>query len=384
LKIASCWIFCKVIDNFGDAGVCLRLARQLELEHQIETRIICDQLDLLERLDPIIRSWSKVDQTTPTELALPDLIVSGFSCDLPDVVLEQMAAAVQAPIWINLEYLSAEAWVNDCHLGQSTKPSGPGAGCTQHFFFPGFNPKTGGLLRELDLLGQRDHFITHERAAFLASLNIHVAPETKLHSLFCYPDAPIDALVKILQAQSQAQHVVTVEGVASAQIAKWIEKLPLSNLTLQVIPFQTQANYDRLLWACDHNFVRGEDSLVRAIWAGKPLTWQIYPQTEGTHLNKLNAWLAGWMVNSGESEALSVARHGILAWNDFAADPDSHSVALNSWISTVVSAELDNTASHSGALITAVHEYATSLANQQDLASQLLAHAFSCYNHGLR
>src|SRR5690606_15553625 len=63
------------------------------------------------------------------------------------------------------------------------------------------------------------------------------------------------------------------------------------NLHLQVIPFITQTEYDKLLWACDINFVRGEDSFVRAQWAAKPMVWHIYPQDEDTHITKLNAYL---------------------------------------------------------------------------------------------
>jgi hypothetical protein len=29
-------IFCKVVDNFGDIGVCWRLARQLQAEHGLQ------------------------------------------------------------------------------------------------------------------------------------------------------------------------------------------------------------------------------------------------------------------------------------------------------------------------------------------------------------
>lgn len=39
------------------------------------------------------------------------------------------------------------------------------------------------------------------------------------------------------------------------------------------------------------NLVRGEDSLVRALWAGKPLVWHIYPQDDDAHVAKLSAFL---------------------------------------------------------------------------------------------
>jgi uncharacterized repeat protein (TIGR03837 family) len=49
-----------------------------------------------------------------------------------------------------------------------------------------------------------------------------------------------------------------------------------------------------MLRACDLNFVRGEDSLVRALWAGQPFVWHIYPQDDNAHHAKLQAFL-DWM-----------------------------------------------------------------------------------------
>ncbi len=60
-----------------------------------------------------------------------------------------------------------------------------------------------------------------------------------------------------------------------------------STLRCVELPWLTQTDYDRLLWACDLNFVRGEDSLVRALWAGAPFVWQIYAQDDGAHAVKL-------------------------------------------------------------------------------------------------
>ncbi|MBY0444112.1 MAG: elongation factor P maturation arginine rhamnosyltransferase EarP, partial [Burkholderiales bacterium] len=35
-------IFCRVIDNYGDIGVCWRLARQLSFEHGFAVRLMVD------------------------------------------------------------------------------------------------------------------------------------------------------------------------------------------------------------------------------------------------------------------------------------------------------------------------------------------------------
>jgi uncharacterized repeat protein (TIGR03837 family) len=58
------------------------------------------------------------------------------------------------------------------------------------------------------------------------------------------------------------------------------------------IAFLAQDDYDRLLWACDFNFVRGEDSFVRAQWAARPFVWNVYPQAENAHALKQDAFLA--------------------------------------------------------------------------------------------
>ena len=58
-----------------------------------------------------------------------------------------------------------------------------------------------------------------------------------------------------------------------------------------MLPFVEQERYDELLWACDVNCVRGEDSCVRAQWAAKPFVWQIYPQHDAVHWQKLQAFL---------------------------------------------------------------------------------------------
>ena len=66
----------------------------------------------------------------------------------------------------------------------------------------------------------------------------------------------------------------------------------------------TQHDFDHLLWACDLNFVRGEDSLVRALWAGQPFVWQIYPQHDDAHHAKLEAFL-DWLEAPASLRALS-------------------------------------------------------------------------------
>ena len=80
------------------------------------------------------------------------------------------------------------------------------------------------------------------------------------------------------------------------------------NLQIKQLPYLSQVDYDHLLWACDLNFVRGEDSVVRALWAGKPFVWQIYPQDDQAHHVKLDAFF-----NTLKMPHDLVELHGI--WN---------------------------------------------------------------------
>ena len=91
---------------------------------------------------------------------------------------------------------------------------------------------------------------------------------------------------------------MTAGRAAAAVVAAVEEKNRLQpawngrkTLSISYLPLIDQADFDHLLWACDLNFVRGEDSLVRALWAAKPFVWQIYPQQDDAHHAKLWAFL---------------------------------------------------------------------------------------------
>ena len=87
------------------------------------------------------------------------------------------------------------------------------------------------------------------------------------------------------------------------------------------MPFVAQDDYDRLLWSCDLNFVRGEDSFVRAQWAAKPMIWQIYPQSDNAHRAKLDAFLDRYDAESPQPLG-ALQRRLFLAWNGFATLSD--------------------------------------------------------------
>ncbi len=349
MRTITSWdIFCRVVDNYGDIGVCWRLARQLVQEHGHTVRLWVDDLRSFEKLCPAVEMPAEAQRVSGVDIrhwgddaqfaallaadahpAPHDVVVGAFACAVPEPMLAHMAeqaAQDAAPVWINLEYLSAENWVAEHHAMSSPHPRLP---LTKYFFFPGFARNTGGVLRESHLGAQR--------ATFNASPTAHQAlwhrlgvddlmranPNALRVSLFAYANTALPALVAQWEAATQPVICLVPEGLAATQIA---ELLGTSNgakvgtrwtrgqLTVAVVPFVPQEHYDPLLWACDLNFVRGEDSFVRAQWALQPFVWHIYPQSDDVHLVKLDAFLARYTaaLPQADADAITTFWH---AWN---------------------------------------------------------------------
>jgi uncharacterized repeat protein (TIGR03837 family) len=332
-RIASLDLFCSVVDNYGDIGVCWRLARQIAAEHGVAVRLWVDDLASFARIcagvdtgaesqqaqGVTVRRWH-AGMALPSPQDVADMVIEAFGCRLPDGYVAAMAARVVAPVWINLEYLSAEDWVEGCHRLPSPHPT---LALTKHFFFPGFTAATGGLLRERDLDARRAAFEADPEAGtrFLAELAVRPEPGETLISLFCYPHAPVAALLEALKTDAQRSLLLVPQGVASDAIRSWAGTLPApgtplvsGNLRLQTIPFVDQPHYDALLWCCALNFVRGEDSVVRAQWAQRALVWQIYPQEEDAHRIKLDAFLDRYCATM-PAELAATVRAAWHAWN---------------------------------------------------------------------
>ncbi|SDN92218.1 elongation factor P maturation arginine rhamnosyltransferase EarP [Pseudomonas jinjuensis] len=305
--MASWDIFCSVVDNYGDIGVTWRLARQLAGEQRQQVRLWVDDLAPFARLCPgadpnlaqqwqsgvDVRLWPKPWQDGEAA----DVVIEAFACHLPDAYLQAMRERPVGPLWLNLEYLSAEPWVADCH----GLPSLQSCGLQKYFYFPGFQAGTGGLLREAGLLERRRAFQADEQARrdFLASLGVAMRPGERLVSLFTYENPAIAPWLDELAAAGRPTLVLVPEGRALGDVMRWLGVTDLAvgetheraSLRLQVLPFVRQEDYDLLLWSCDLNAVRGEDSFVRAQWAGRPFIWHIYKQDEDIHLEKLDAFL---------------------------------------------------------------------------------------------
>lgn len=327
--MASWDVFCSVVDNYGDIGVTWRLTRQLALEHGQRVRLWVDDQHALARICPEtdpnalsqvhsgveIRHWA--GDWRATEVA--DVVIEAFACTLPEPYVAAMCERSIAPLWLNLEYLSAESWVDSCHALPSLQPNG----LQKFFYFPGFRPSTGGLLRESGLIERRDAFQADPaaQARFLATLGVQAQSGERLVSLFAYEMAALPTWLDAVAGALSPTLLLVPEGRVLGDVARWAgrglqvgDTFVRDALRVQVLPFVRQEDYDHLLWCCNINAVRGEDSFVRAQWAGRPFIWHIYRQDDDAHLDKLEAFLA--LQGEALDEPLrSTLRDFWLAWN---------------------------------------------------------------------
>ncbi|TYQ21621.1 UNVERIFIED_ORG: putative repeat protein (TIGR03837 family) [Zoogloea ramigera] len=351
-------LFCRVIDNYGDIGICWRLACQLHAEHGIAVRLWVDDLVSFRHLRPevditaenqvvqgvAVRHWRDQDGVYTVD-DVADIVIEFFAVDLPPAYVAAMAQCTPRPVWFNLEGLTAEEWVEGCHRLTSPHPQLP---LTKHFFFPGFTEKTGGLPREAALFDERRAFLQDPATAteFLQSLGAMPAELAATRvSLFCYPIAPVAPLFDAWRDGADAITCFVPEGVATQAVQDFLgidavagAAATQGNLTVRVLPFVPQPDYDKLLWACDVNLVRGEDSWVRAQWAGKPFVWHIYAQDDNLHHKKLRAFLQRYAVGLEAMKAFSLAWNGVhlgadwpALWRDLRAEAPQIAARAVAW-----------------------------------------------------
>lgn len=331
-------VFCQVIDNFGDIGVCWRLCSDLAARgHRVRlwvddaTTLTWMAPGAIEGQHPGIRVLPWAQSGNPAYLAnLPtaNVWIEAFGCQIATEFIANSAYSTGAkrqydqkmPVWINLEYLSAESFVDRSHGLPSPVMHGPAKGWIKHFFYPGFTARTGGLLREPGLMARRAAF---DGVAWLRQLGIASRPDEQRVSLFCYEPPALPRLLRQLSRGCTPTHLLVTPGRAATAVKTAIHNnndlKPSLNrhslLSISYLPTLTQIEFDHLLWACDLNFVRGEDSLVRAIWAGAPFVWHIYPQSDGAHGPKLQALLDMMHANADVRELYQ-------AWNGMQANSD--------------------------------------------------------------
>ncbi len=348
-------IFCKVVDNYGDAGFCWRLARRLTeilANHHFTVsghniRLFCDDLSLihqlagkttlsnLSQLGLELHPWQVSEAMILTD-DVPDLVLETFSCDLPEHYITQITNS----LLINVEYLSAEPWVEDMHglatLANDSKQA------KRYFYYPGFNEKTGGLLGKTEqshLLCTPSHIID--------DLFQQTRPSSTKISVFNYGDQKlIDFLNQLIELDTKVDLFIC-SGKPQTAIARWLhqaftETIDVGQMRLIPTPFMPQDEYDKLLAYCDLNWVRGEDSFIRAQWAAKPFIWDIYPQEDLVHLEKLDAFLNIYLPKNNlgltEKTRKMMTNQSVNEWWDGLSSIRQHAL---DWQNTLATRQLD-------------------------------------------
>ncbi|RKP56440.1 elongation factor P maturation arginine rhamnosyltransferase EarP [Pararobbsia silviterrae] len=385
----ACDIFCTVIDNFGDIGVAWRLARQLAAEHGWSVRLWVDDLQTFAKLAPSLqpdKRWQHLGEIVVEHwrepfienepLTIADVVIEAFACDLPPVYLAAMAERTPAPVWINLDYLSSEDWVGDFHLKPSPHPRLP---LNKWFFFPGLGAQTGGVLIEQAIQDRRDAFQRDPaaRAALFERLGVPPPGEAAtVVSLFAYENPATAELLGAWRDGDAELLALVPVGRIGPDVARFLGldafdttvRATRGKLTVQALPFVDHETYDRILWTCDLNFVRGEDSFVRAQLAARPFVWHIYPQHDDAHLPKLDAALAHITahLDAGAAQALTQVWQ---RWNgapdDTHAGPEAIAHAWAAWTR------------HRETLARGAREWIEELATRRDLAGNLAEFAES-------
>ena len=308
----SYWaIFCRVVDNHGDLGVCWRLATQLA-QRQKQVTLYVDDASALQWMAPDgcegvkVLAWPD-DNAALAPYAKADVVIEAFGCDLPQTFQAAMAAWPKAPVWINLEYFSAEDTALRNHGLPSPVMSGPAKGMTKWFYYPGLTEDSGGVMGGLSAMtnsGMTNSVMTDSNGK-----HAQPHPPALKISLFCYEPASLGLWLQQLNDLPQDVVMSVTAGRATQAVRQalqgWSEP---QRFSIQELPYLSHPAFDAMLAAQDLNLVRGEDSLIRAIWAGKAFLWHIYRQDDGAHHAKLAAFLKA-------THAPEVVVQAHLAWN---------------------------------------------------------------------
>ena len=377
-------LFCRVVDNYGDVGVCWRLARQLVAEHGCAVRLIVDDLRAFRVIAPELDAAAAQQSLLGVEvvawredidLTPGDVAIEAFACDPPASYVDAMALRSAKPVWINLEYLSAETWVDQVHGMPSQHQRLP---LTKYFFCPGFTEASGGLIRESlvvrptrlplgslspgERVGVRDGAIGPSWAGTrrpspltprpspgqaLPPRGEGDKPATFRVLAFAYPDAPVHTLTQAF-ATAGVSTTITLAAPLARTDEIWQTAAPVA-----------QTEFDALLADYDFLIVRGEDSFVRAQLAAIPFLWHIYPTHDGAHLIKLDAWMDRYCdgLEGNAAAAYRVASHAFNSTQTIAAQ----------------SAPYEHLAHHLATLAGHAERWRDALMQQTDLATRLIA-----------
>lgn len=299
-----------MIDNFGDAGVCLRLCRDFSKKNY-EVRLFCNNVNILNKITNSedasnrflsLLSWSdKNKDYSPSEV-----VIQAFSVRLPDNLIKKIKTRKSTVI--NLEYLTAETFAEDCHKLPSYAD-----GFESFFFFPGFTKKTGGVVIE---------------DSFIDKLTKTNRKESQKITLFSYENEKVKNVINSLNKEKFILNIFEGKGLNNFNNLLKLnlsagDEYKLNELTVRVLPMVSQDEYDSYLIDSKLNLVRGEDSIVRAMLTGNPFLWHIYPQEEDAHKDKIEALFDRMSEVCSSKKDVEILRQLTLSYNGFSDYLDS-------------------------------------------------------------
>ena len=283
-------LFCDIIDNYGDIGVVYRLGKELHNKNY-KVRIFVNKLNEVAK---IIRGFDSnlsqqiykgieflnFDNFEITNTA--EVIVEAFAVDIPESYLEKLSTNTK--LILNLEYLSAENWIENYHLKNSFSPK---PYIEKFFYMPGFTSESGGIilddsyLKLIELIKENREIYFNN---FFKKFDLKYSSSTFYINVFTY-NWDFKNFIRTLE-KSNHKFVFFILDY----------KLDINfdysnNIKILQMPYMDQSQFDILINLSDFNFVRGEESFIRALLTGKPYLWNIYEQDEMLHIEKLNAFL---------------------------------------------------------------------------------------------
>ncbi len=334
-------ILCKVVDNYGDAGLVWRLARaighafcnKLDPSARLELRILCDDLTVLKQLGAAegelermqLRLFDWQTEHAHFDECPADFVIETFGCKYPawyEALLYDPHNDRPRKL-LNLEYLTAETWAEDYHLLASPSRI---ERLKKTFFMPGFRKSLGGLIFDRDYLAKHNYWADLSKAErALARIQLMtrcgIAPlEQSLSAdvfwlfVFSYTH-DYTALLAELVSWEQAVVVVLAAGQGSDSFLSAMPAQGADKIHCFCLPFVPQQLFDELILAADFNLVRGEESMSRAALAGKPFLWHCYPLVDDQHLNKVAALADQIAKQSDGAEELDCLKKLWLSFN---------------------------------------------------------------------
>ena len=308
MELKTLDIFCEIIDNYGDIGVVYRLAKEMDkifpdskvrvflnrLEEfkSINSNVVDSPIQIIENIEYITFDYLKENIG---KFSASQVIIEAFGCKIPEEYMD--IAYENSDLLINLEYLSAEDWIEDFHLQSS--PLGRGK-LKKVFFMPGFTERSGGVIADSNYLDRIKKVFENKDFYTKKYLSEIEDRDSKIvGTLFSY-EKNFTTLFEDLKKLDRDVVILAMGEKTQESLKKIFKKnsredfrnfIKYGKIEVRFLDFLNQEEYEELINVVDFNFVRGEDSFIRAILTGKPFMWHIYCQEDYAHMDKIEGFL---------------------------------------------------------------------------------------------